>query len=77
MTRALYPLLFCVLPLLAATGCGDDDSTCDGNVEVSCDEDGCTCESGNNAGEECVEGGADSGGLPDCEVLCCEERLLF
>jgi hypothetical protein len=73
MTRTTSTLA-ALLALAFAVGCGDDDdSTCDGDVEVSCDEDGCWCESGPNEGEECVE---DEDAEDDCEVVCCDESGL-
>ncbi|MEM6990555.1 MAG: hypothetical protein AAF721_08665 [Myxococcota bacterium] len=55
---------------LAAPAC--DGGECNGNVEVSCDEDGCVCGSGPNEGEACVED-PESDDEESCEVFCCVE----
>ena len=78
MIRSLSTLTI-ALSMLFAVGCWDSGEACDGDVEVTCDDDGvCTCASGPNAGDTCTEDTEnDSAGLDDCEVLCCDESGWF
>ena len=66
--RKLIPILLLLAPL---TACFDSDGSCIGDVEITCEEDGCTCGSGPNEGAECSED-VDTGNAESCTVVCCD-----
>jgi hypothetical protein len=66
---ATLALLVLCAPLIA---CVDPAEQCAGNIEVSCDAEGCTCADGAFEGDPCLD--EPNSTDPDaCENLCCGE----